>query len=101
MTEGLKFCPFLTTRYLISKLMGPAHDWVAANMPELPRGLIRMRSFHMAPDRGRTIMWLNNQKNLDDAFPRLKEFQKALSSRFEAHCDAQKGNTIKAFDFVD
>ena len=44
--------------------MGPAHDWVAANMPELPRGLIRMRSFHMAPDRGMTIMWFNNQKNL-------------------------------------
>ena len=42
MTEGVEFCAFLTTRYLNSKLMGPAHDWVAANMPELPRGLIRI-----------------------------------------------------------
>ena len=42
MTLGVKFCAFLTTRYLNSKLKGPAHDWVAANMPELPRGLIRM-----------------------------------------------------------
>ncbi len=42
-------------------------------MPELPWGLIRMRSFHMAPDRGMTIMWFNNQKNLDEAFPGLKE----------------------------
>ena len=64
MTEGVEFCAFLTTRYLNSKLMGPAHDWVAANMPELPRGLIRMRSFHMAPDRGMTIMWFNNQKKI-------------------------------------
>ena len=64
MTEGVEFCAFLTTRYLNSKLMGQAHDWVAANMPELPRGLIRMRSFHMAPDRGMTIMWFNNQKKL-------------------------------------
>ena len=101
MAEGVEFCAFLSTRYLNSKLMGPAHDWVAANMPELPRGLIRMRSFHMAPDRGMTIMWFNNQKNLDEAFPGLKEFQKALASRFEARCDAQKGITSKEFDFGD
>ena len=90
MTEGVEFCAFLTTRYLNSKLMGPAHDWVAANMPELPRGLIRMRSFHMAPDRGMTIMWFNNQKTWMKLFRIKKEFQKALASRFEARCDAQK-----------
>ena len=58
-----------------------------------------MRSFHMAPDRGMTIIWFNSQKNLDAAFPGLKEFQKALASRFEARCDAQKGITSKEFDF--
>ena len=47
MTEGVEFCAFLTTRYLNSKLMGTARDWVAANMPELPRGLIRVRSNKM------------------------------------------------------
>ena len=62
MTEGIEFCAFLTTRYLNSKLMGPAQDWVAANMPELHWGLTRMRSFHVAPDRDMTIMWFNNQK---------------------------------------
>ena len=101
MTEGVEFSAFLTTRYLNSKLMGPAHGWVAANMPELPRGLIRMRSFHMASDRGMTIMWFNNQKNLDEGFPRLKEFQKALASRFEVRCDAQKGIPSSEFDFGD
>ena len=54
----------------------PIRRIVAANMLELPRGLIRMGSFHIAPDRGMTIMWFNNQKNLDEAFPGLKEFQK-------------------------
>ena len=44
MTEGVGFCAFLTTRYWNTKLMGTARDWVAAYMPELPRGLIRMRS---------------------------------------------------------
>jgi hypothetical protein len=42
-----------------------------------------------------------NQKKLDNAFPPLKESQKALSSRFEANCDAQKGVTSKEFDFGD
>ena len=45
-------------------------------MPESPRRIIRMRSFHMAPDRGMTIIWFNSQQNLDAAFPGLKEFQK-------------------------
>ena len=31
----------------------------------------------------------------------VKEFQKALASRFEARCDAQKGITSKEFDFGD
>ena len=101
MADDVEFCAFLTTRYLNSKLMGPAHDWVADNMPELPRGVIRMRSFHMAPDRGMTIIWFNSQKNLDAAFPGLKEFQKVLASRFEARCDEQKAITSKEFDFGD
>jgi hypothetical protein len=42
MTVGVKFCAFLTTRYLNSKLKDPAHDWVAANVPELPQGLIKL-----------------------------------------------------------
>jgi hypothetical protein len=55
----------------------------------------------MAPDRGMTIMWFKNQKNLDEAFPELKEFQKALDLRFEARCDVPKGVTSKEFDFGD
>ena len=42
MTEGVEFCAFLTTRYLNSKLKGQVHDWMAANVPGLPRGLITM-----------------------------------------------------------
>ncbi len=55
----------------------------------------------MAPDRDMTIMWFNNQKNLDEASPGLKEYQKALASRFEARCDAQEGITRAEFDFGD
>ena len=69
MIGEIEFCAFLTTRYLKSKLMGSAHDWVAVNMPELHRGLIRIRSFHVAPDWGTIMMCFNSQKNLDNAFP--------------------------------
>ena len=60
-----------------------------------------MRAFQMTPDRDMTFMWFNNQKNLDEAFPGLKEFQKVLALRFKARCDALKGITSKEADFVD
>ncbi len=69
--------------------MGSSHDWVTQNMPKLTKGVIRMRYFHTLPDRGMSIIWFSAQKFLDEAFPMLKEFQKAIADMFEAKCKAQ------------
>lgn len=79
--------------------MGSAHDWVAANQPEqMPQGFQRMRSFHIAPDRGMTIIWFDTQKNLEAAFPFLKSFQNEIATRFEAYCNAEKAITSPELD---
>ena len=78
--------------------MGSAHDGVVDNMPQLPEGVIRLRSFHIAPDRGLSIIWFSEQRFLDAAFPMLKEFQQAIADRFEAKCVAQKGITSPELD---
>ena len=57
-----------------------------------------MRSFHIAPDRGMSIIWFREQIFLDEAFPKLKEFQQAIANRFEAKCEAQKGITSPELD---
>ena len=94
MSEDAESCAILTIRYLNLMLMGSAHDWVAQNMPsEMPQGFLRSRSFHIAPDRGMTILWFDNQKNLDAAFPFLKSFQQEIAKRFEANCNAENGIT--------
>ena len=75
MSQATEFCAFLSIRYLNPLLMGSAHDWIADNMPPIPDGVVRMRSFHIAPDRGMTIIWFDNQEHLDAAFPHMKAFQ--------------------------
>ena len=99
MSQGPEFCAFLNIRYLNPLLMGSAHDWIAGNMPPMPDGVVRMRSFHIAPDRGMTIIWFDGQDHLDAAFPHLKAFQQQIAERFEARCEAQKGITSPEMDF--
>ena len=98
MSENVEYCAILSIRYLKPSLMGSAHDWVEQNMPPPPQGVLRMRSFHIAPDRGMTIIWFSHKTFLDDAFPKLKEFQQAIADRFEAKCEAQKGITSPDLD---
>ena len=64
MSQATEFCAFLSIRYLSPLLMGSAHDWIADNMPPISEGVVRMRSFHIAPDRGMTIIWFDNQEHL-------------------------------------
>ena len=95
MSQATEFCAFLSIRYLNPLLMGSAHDWIADNMPPIPEGVVRMRSFHIAPDRGMTIIWFDNQEHLDTAFPHMKAFQQQIAERFEARTEAQKGVTSR------
>ena len=52
--KDVKFCVVLRMRYLNKSLMQSCHDYIDANMPPPPKGLLAMRSFHIAPDRGMT-----------------------------------------------
>ena len=54
-----------------------------------------MRSFHIAPDRGMSIIWFDSQDHLDAAFPHLKAFQQQIAERFEARCEAQKASPAR------
>ena len=67
MSQANELCAFLSIRYLNPLPMCSAHDWIADNMPPIPDGVVRMRSFHIAPDRGMTIIWFENQEHLDAA----------------------------------
>ena len=101
MSQNHEFCAFLSIRYLNPLLMGSAHDWIADNLPPPPPGVVRIRSFHIAPDRGMTIVWFDSQEHLDGAFPHMKTFQQQLAERFEARVEAQKGITSPESDFGD
>ena len=91
--SDIKFCAILTMRYLNKALMQPCHYYIDANMPPPPKGLIAMRNFHMAQDRGMTNAYFDTIDNLNEAFPFMKEFQQTVAAKFEAKADAQKAIT--------
>ena len=97
--SDVKFCVVLRMRYLNKSLMQSCHDYIDANMPPPPKGLLAMRSFHIAPDRGMTICYFNTMDNLNEAFPHMKKFQQSVADKFEAKADAQKAITSPQSDF--
>ena len=102
MSHNVEFCAFLSFRFLNPLLMGSAHDWAKENTPEeLPTGIIRMRNFHIAPDRGLAIVWFDTQENLDAAIPFFKGMQQQIAERFEARVELQKGIPSPDLDFGD
>ena len=52
MNQPVKFCAILTMRYTNKSLMHSAHDYIDKHMRSPPKGLVAMRSFHIAPARG-------------------------------------------------
>lgn len=79
--------------------MQSCHDYIDAHMPPPPKGLIAMRSFHISPDRGMSIFYFDTNKNLNAAFPSMKEFQQNVAAKFDAKADAQKAITSSKSDF--
>jgi hypothetical protein len=80
MTIDVKFCAILTMRYMNKSLMQSCHDYIASHMPPPPKGLIAMRSFHIAPDRGMSLCYFDTNENLNAAFPSMKEFQQSVAA---------------------
>ena len=97
--SNVNFCAVLTMRYMNKALMQSCHNYIDENMPPPPNGLIAMRNFHIAPDRGMTICYFDTMDNLNAAFPHMKEFQQSVAARFDAKADAQKAITSPQSDF--
>ncbi|MCH1482844.1 MAG: hypothetical protein L7W95_03175 [Alphaproteobacteria bacterium] len=100
-TEDVEFVAILTLRYMEPHLMGLAHDWVEQNAPKEIPGATRMRSFHIAPDRGMSIIWFESQEALDAQLPMIKEFQNMLAEKFQGRAETQKGMTSPDLQFGD
>ena len=101
MSEKVEFVIIMTLRYMNPALMGLAHDWAEQNAPKEIPGAHRMRSFHIAPDRGMSIVWFNDQGALDAAFPIIKQVQAKIAEKFEARAEIQKGITSPDLEFGD
>ncbi len=101
MSKSVEFVIIMTLRYMNPALMGLAHDWVEQNAPKEIPGAHRMRSFHIAPDRGMSIIWFNSQEDMDAAFPMIKQVQGEIAKKFEGRAEIQKGITSPNLDFGD
>ena len=99
MTSDVKFCAILTMRYMNKSLMQSCHDYIASQMPPPSKGLIAIRSCHIAPDRGMSVCYFDTNENLNAAFPSMKESQQSVAAKFEAETDAQKAVTSSQSDF--
>ena len=99
MTCDVKFCAILTIRYMNKLLMQGFHDYIAGQMPPPSKGLIAIRSCHIAPDRGMSVCYFDTNENLNAAFPSMKESQQSVAAKFEAKTDAQKAFTSSQSDF--
>lgn len=101
MSESVEFVIIMSMRFMNPALMGLAHDWAEQNAPQEIPGAHRMRSFHIAPDRGMTLIWFNSQESLDAAFPMIKQVQNEIAEKFEARAEIQKGITSPDLQFGD
>ena len=101
MSESVEFVIIMSMRYMDPALMGPAHDWAEKHAPSEVPGAHRMRSFHIAPDRGMPVIWFNSQEALDAVFPTIKQIQAELAERFQGRAEIQKGITSPDLEFGD
>ena len=81
--------------------MQSCHDYIASHIPPPLKGLVVMRSFHIAPDRGMSWCYFDTNENLNAAFLSMKKFQQSVAAKFEAKADAQKAITSSQSDFGD
>ena len=101
MTGDVKILCHLNHAILKQIAYAERHDYIAGHMPPPPKGLIAMRSFHIAPDRGMSLCYFDTNENLNAAFPSMKEFLKALLKNSKQKADAQKAITSSQSDFGD
>ena len=94
-----QFVIIMLIRYTKPSLMAPAHDWAEKNVPRDIPGAHCHRSFHIAPDRGMSILYFKDKADLDAALPMVKDALNGMGERFEAKVEIQKGITSPGMDW--
>ena len=80
-------------RYANAKVMGVGHDW-AENNAELTwiAGLIKVDTFHIAPDLGMAVFFLKEAEDAKSALPELRKFFQGYSEMFDCKITWELGS---------
>ena len=71
-------------RYSNAKLMGVGHDWAEENADlSLVKGLIKVDTFHIAPDRGMAIYYFKTSEQAKGTLPQLQKLFTNYSEMFD------------------
>ena len=79
-------------RYINAKIMSAGHDWAEENS-DLPglKGLIKVDTFHIAPDREMAVFHLRTGEHLKAALPLLKNSFSDCSKMFDCKITWEMG----------
>ena len=71
-------------RYANAKVMGVGHDWAEDNADlTWVAGLIKVDTFHIAPDMGMAVYYFEDAEQAKAALPELKKFFQGYSEMFD------------------
>ena len=71
-------------RYINAKIMSAGHDWAKGNADLRGlKGLIKVDTFHIAPDRGMAIYYFRKAEHATAALPQLENSFNDYSKMFD------------------
>ena len=79
-------------RYINAKIMSAGHDWVEENSDLSGlKGLIKVDTFHIAPDRGMAVFYLRTGEHAKAALPQLENSFIDYSKMFDCKITWEMG----------
>ena len=79
-------------RYSNAKIMSVGHDWAEENADlSWAKGLIKVDTFHIAPDRGMAIYYLKTSEQAKAILPELEKFFSGYSKMFDCKITWEMG----------
>ena len=79
-------------RYSNAKIMGVGHDWAEENSDlTWLKGLIKVDTFHISPDRGMAIYFIKTIEQAKAALPVLEKFFVGYSEMFNCKITWEMG----------
>jgi len=80
-------------RYANAKVMGVGHDWAESNADlTWVTGLIKVDTFHIAPDLGMVVFFLQEAEQAKSTLPELREFFQGYSQMFDCKITWELGS---------